>query len=82
MMCPHVPDGLTSKTNTHLSGSVLIFITICTISCPLLVKKTIHSTVTIMNKHEKLERTGETSYDTPFVTQGHAESIKKIMGSL
>ena len=33
MMCPHVPDGLTSKTSTHLSGSVLIVITICTISC-------------------------------------------------
>ena len=31
-----------------------------------------------MNKHEKLERTGETSFDTSFVTQGHAESIKKI----
>ena len=78
MMCPHVPDGLTSKTNTHLSGSVLIFITICTISCPLLVqKKTVHTNQTIRNQHKKLEGTGEASFDTQIMTLSHADSKKE-----
>ena len=34
------------------------------------------------NKHEKLERKGEASFDTPFMMQSRAESMKKILGAL
>ena len=38
-----------------------------------------HTTQTIRNKYEKLEGKGEASFDTPFMTQSHAESVKKIV---
>ena len=37
---------------------------------------------TVRNKHEKLERKGEASFDTPFMIQSHAESMKTIVGDL
>ena len=40
------------------------------------------TTWTVRNKHEKLECKGEASFDTPFMIQSHAESIKKIVGAL
>ena len=37
-----------------------------------------HTTQTVRNKHEKLARKGEASFDTPILVQSHAESIKKV----
>ena len=80
MMCPHVPDGLTSKTNTHLSGSVLIFITICTISCPLLVQKKLST----LPRPSEISMKNWSLQMTPVLTPHlwhkamHAERIKKI----
>ena len=44
--------------------------------------KPVHTTSTVRNKHEKLEGKDEVSFDTPFIMQGHAESMKKIMRAL
>ena len=41
-----------------------------------------HTTYTIRNKDEKMEGKGEASFDTPFMIQSHAESMKKIVGAL
>ena len=41
-----------------------------------------HTTQTVRNKHEKLESKGEPSFDSPFMIQSHAESMKKIVGAL
>ena len=35
-----------------------------------------------MNKDEKLEGKGEASFDTPFLIQSHAESMKIIVEAL
>ena len=40
-----------------------------------------HTTQTVRNKHEKLKRKGEASFDMPFMIQSHGESMKKIVGS-
>ena len=39
-------------------------------------------TYTFRSKHEKLEGKDEASFDTPFMIQSHAGSMKKIMGAL
>ena len=45
-------------------------------------KLTRHTTKTIRNKHQKLEGKGEDRFDTKFMIQIHAESMKKIVGAL
>ena len=40
------------------------------------------TTYTVRNKHEKLEGKDEASFDTPFMIQGHAESMKIIVRAL
>ena len=39
------------------------------------------TTYTVRNKHEKLEGKDKASFDTPFMIQSHAESMKVIRGS-
>ena len=41
-----------------------------------------HTTWTIRNKLEKLEIKVEAVFDTPFMIQTHAESMKTIVGAL
>ena len=41
-----------------------------------------YKTQTAINKHERLERKGEASFDTPFMIQSHAESMKTIVVDL
>ena len=51
------------------------------ISIEKIVFVILHTTLTVRNKHEKLEGKGEASFDTPFMIQSHVESIKKIVGA-
>ena len=44
--------------------------------------KTSHTTLTVRNKHKKLDRKGEASFDIQFMIKRHAESLEKIMGAL
>ena len=43
---------------------------------------TTHTTYTVRNKWEKLEHIGKVIFDIPFMTQNHAESMKKILGAV
>ena len=38
-----------------------------------------HTNYTIKKKQEKLESKGEDIFDTPFIIQSHAESMKNIV---
>ena len=41
-----------------------------------------HYPYTVKNKREKLEHIGKVIFDIPFMTRGHAESMKKILGAV
>ena len=48
----------------------------------LLSGKKLYTTYTVRNKWEKYEHIGEAIFDIPYMIQGHAESMEKILGAL
>ena len=65
----HSNDKASKIVSRYILGRILF----------LKVIFTDHSTYTVRNKFEILKRKGEANFDTPFIIQSHAESIKKIV---
>ena len=46
------------------------------------IDKNSHTTYTVRNKWEKMKHIGEAIFDILFMIQSHAESMKKILGTI